>query len=551
VATLTLPGLVTGIDTAALVRQLVLAESGQLTNLRQRKTLWEDKSQAYSGLETHLETLRDAVEDLSSANELRAYEAASSDETVLTVTAQSSASEGYHEVIINRLASAEREVHAGVSTEETLVGEGTFSYTYGVGDDAVTRTLQTTAETDLTDLRDLINNDAGNPGVTASILEYDAGGSQVFHLVISGNDSGSDYVIAIDDANTTLDGTGGTVDFTSSTFTETQTAQDCQIRADGYPSGDWIERSTNTVDDVLLGISLKLRATGTAHVSVTRDTEDLHDKLEDMVEAYNAVVEFVRQETAYDEPTQQAGVMIGDYTFSYVRSQLRRTFVGTIPGFKDGQDAFTLAGQLGLTIDRDGKMELDGSELDDAISSDYLGVLSAIGAMFTGASDDDYLKFYSADQSTTAGIYDVKATFDGSGNLISAQIKLADEAESAYRDATVNGNVITGASDQAEAHLQVTAEWDGVSQTQTAEVRVRQGLGGHLYDTIEDLLDSTTGPLSIAEGRCSSTIDRIDDYIEAQEDRLDRLEERLTLKFARLERTLAILEGQQVALGMS
>ena len=414
-ATLSLPGLTTGIDTGALIRQLVAAESTRANTLRQRKSVWEQKSTAYGEVDTHLQALQDAVGELRSAGSLRAYNPTSSDESVLTVSAGSSASEGFHEIIINRLASAEREVHAGLATEDTLVGVGTFSYTYDTGDDAVTRTVQTTAETTLTDLRDLINNDAGNPGVTASILEYDAGGGQVHHLVLSGADTGSDHVIAVDDANTTLDGTNGTVDFTTATFTETQAAQDSQVRVDGYPSADWIERSGNTIDDVLPGVTLQLQSTGTGHVSLTREVDGLKEKLTAMVDAYNEAVEFIQGQTAYDASSETAGALIGEYTLTHVRSALRTVFIESLPGFQDGSDSFTLAGQIGLSIDEEGLLELDESVLDDAISEDYLGVLAALGAQQTGTSGDDYIKFFGATADTTPSTYDVKATFDAGG----------------------------------------------------------------------------------------------------------------------------------------
>jgi len=136
------------------------------------------------------------------------------------------------------------------------------------------------------------------------------------------------------------------------------------------------------------------------------------------------------------------------------------------------------------------------------------------------------------------------------GALTGAQIKLASEGESAYRDATIDGNLIIGQAGSAEEDLQITAAWDGVSTTQTAQVRVRQGLGERFYDIIDDLLDPTDGAIGHAQGRCDSAVDRIEDYIEREELRLERLEERLTLKFARLEQSLMLLETQQAALGM-
>ncbi len=546
---LVLSGLQTGIDTEAIVQQLVTASRGPLTRLQARQETWQEKAEAFQTLETRLTALRSAADDLRSAADLRAFTATTNDSERLTVEAGTGASAGAHEIEINQLAAAEREVHAGVASLDTLVGEGVFAYTYN----GTTRTVQTTAETTLEDLRDLINNDAGNPGVTASILEYDAGGGQVYHLVLGGDDTGADYTIAIDDTQTTLDGTGGTVDFRSTTFTETQSAQDAEVRVDGYPSGAWITRSTNAIDDILPGVTLHLHAPTDAgqpvRISLTRDTESLKEKIRALVQAYNDAVDYIQEQTAYDPATETAGVLMGEFTATQVRRAIRLPLVEAAPGFEDGEDAFTLAGQVGLELDETGALSLDEEALDEAIADDYLGVLALFGADRTGASDSDYLRFYGASAVTEPGTYDVRATFSG-GTLVSAQIKGADEDDSAWRNAEVDGNLITGAEGYDEEALQITANYTG-DGTVEAQVRVRQGFAGALYDTIDDdLLDSTDGALTTVQERCQTTLESIEEQIERQEDRLDDMATRLRAQFARLEATLAQIEAQRSALAM-
>ncbi|GAG10658.1 unnamed protein product, partial [marine sediment metagenome] len=147
---------------------------------------------------------------------------------------------------------------------DAIVGAGTFVYTYN----GVTRTVTTTASTSLGALRDLINNDAGNPGLSASILEYEVDADHKYHLVLSGDNTGSDYTITVE-AATTLSG------FAPGSFQETMTAEDSQIRVDGYPPADWIERSSNSISDVIEGVTLNLNGTGTASVTLNRDTGQL------------------------------------------------------------------------------------------------------------------------------------------------------------------------------------------------------------------------------------------------------------------------------------
>jgi flagellar hook-associated protein 2 len=538
-ASIALPGLQTGIDTQALVQQLLSASAGPLNRLEARQQRWENKAESLSGVESRLQTLRSAAEEVRVASELRAYQAITNDEQTLTVEANSGAAEGSHEIVINQLAAAERKVHDGLATLDSLVGEGVLAYTY----DGQTRSIQTTAETTLEDLRDLINNDGGNPGVRASILEYDAGGDNVYHLVLGGADTGADYTVAIEDGLTTLAG------FDSTGFTTTQSAQDAQIRVDGYPSGNWIGRSSNTIDDVLAGVTLELHAAGTVRISLTRDTETLKEKLSTLVEAYNDVVDHVQTETEWDEETQTAGVLMGESSVRHVRNRIRLPFIEGALGFMEGTDSFTLAGQVGLSLDSGGHLELDEETLDEAIAEDYLGVLNLFGADRSGTSNADELSFYAASSLTEPGAYDVRAVFDG-GSLVSAQIKRTSEDDGAWRDATVAGNLITGAEGYDEQFLQITAAYAGTG-TVEGVVHVRQGLGGRLYDRLEELLDPTGGTMTLAEEHFQNRIAVLQTNIERQQDRLDRMEERLVMKFARLEQALTQLEAQRISLGFT
>ena len=136
-----------------------------------------------------------------------------------------------------------------------------FQYTYAT----TQRSLTVATGATLEGLRDLINSDSSNPGVTATIL-YDG---SAYRLVLTGDDTGSTNTITID-SGTTLDGTGSTVDFRSTTFTQTKTASDAKFSVDGVN----ITRSSNNISDVINGVTITLKkdATSSETLSVTNDT---------------------------------------------------------------------------------------------------------------------------------------------------------------------------------------------------------------------------------------------------------------------------------------
>jgi len=672
-ADIQLTGISTGIDTSAIVQQLLAVESRRLNSYEADLAEEEEVRDALSTLQTNLETLQSAVEVLSDAGKLRAYETTSSDEDILTAEASDKAFEGNHTVVIDQLANSERWVHSsGTEYAEDYVGAGTFIYSYDNEESVIT----TTGDTTLEDLVGLINNDANNPGVTASLLNY----NDAYHLVLSGNDAGSDYQISINSSNTEVwqsdssftngnndaaldtllthldqfsgtlaggesitisgalhDGTvvnetlaitentklshligeindafadtatarlvngdivltdhtsgvsqmslslayngsggatfalpsigqsteggstaAGLAGFAEADFIETQSAQDSRIKVDGYPTAadEWISRSSNTIDNAISGVTLHLHDTGTIQVGLTRDIESLEEKLGNMVDAYNSVVTFIEKNTGYDEDTETAGLLMTNSTVRDIKNNLRMPLIERTDGFLIDINAFLMPGQIGLELDRNGVLELDTSVFDEAVAEDYMAVLALIGANKTGSSDSNTIGFYGASgKYTSGGTYDVQVTVSG-GAVASAQIK--SENESAYRNMTIDGNIISGDgtfTDDGDAMYPENSLQLGVDLSQdgtfNATVRVKQGFAGAVEDVLDRILKATNGALTLNQESTDDRISRLKDDIESEEDRLTRREARLVAKYAQLESTLTLLQSQMSALGLA
>ncbi|MGD8501375.1 MAG: hypothetical protein PVJ86_12055 [Phycisphaerales bacterium] len=85
--------------------------------------------------------------------------------------------------------------------------------------------------------------------------------------------------------------------------------------------------------------------------------------------------------------------------------------------------------------------------------------------------------------------------------------------------------------------------------TFTDTVRVKKGFAGELEDMLDDLLRSG-GRLDIGEDVNEDDIEHMELIIENEEARLERVQDRLIEKFARLERTLTMLQRQMAAVSM-
>ena len=229
---ITFTGLSSNIDLNTIIDALVAARrSSQITPLENWKADWETKLESISAIDSALSSFYTTVRGMDRVNELLARTASSSNETVLTASANSDAVPGSHTVEVHQLAQAEKEVHRGIQNgiqyhsgvadkTASINASGTdktFIYSYG----GSTRTITVHSGDTLENLRDDINPDPGNPGVTAKIVT--AGGKDHLVLVEAAPD-GSKEIILDPNGNMTLDGTDGTTDFTTTTFAQTVNA---------------------------------------------------------------------------------------------------------------------------------------------------------------------------------------------------------------------------------------------------------------------------------------------------------------------------------------
>ena len=537
-------GLSSNIDFAGIIDKLEEAESFQIRRLTTWKTEWTDKITALQTLNAKLTGLKTAAAGMDTPGEFQAKTAASSNSTVVTATAAGSAGAGAHQVLVNQLAQNEVEVHQGLSAADTVINSSgaarVFAFTYGT----TTVSLSVASGTTLTGLAEAINLSGANPGVTAAVLDLGAGaGATRYRLLLQGNDSGSANTIAIDDALTTLDGTGGTENFESAAFTESQSAQNAQLRVDGVPPSGWIERASNTVADVLPGVTLTLLATSAAPVTVTvtDDPGAAQEKIAGLVESYNEVMAYIKEQTRYDTATGEAGILLGNYAVGLVKSELAAIGTGNAPGFEDPGDPFLNLAQIGVTTDSDetsatfGQLVIDEAVLGEALASDPQGVGRLLAAYFRGVSDDasgNITYAGSLPGLTQPGTYQIEATV--TGGVLSGTIN--------GHPATASGDTLTGQSGYPESGLAVrVATSDG---SYSGVVRLQLGVAPQLESRLEDLLSASAGPLNILVDNYQEIVDGIDAKIEFEERRVAGVVQRLTEQFARLEALLGQLQDQ-------
>ncbi|MEW6263530.1 MAG: flagellar filament capping protein FliD [Thermodesulfobacteriota bacterium] len=280
------------------------------------------------------------------------------------------------------LAQAAQRVHTGFVDLITPVHSGAtaeFTYRY----EGVETTVQVYDGTTLEGLVDAINEDPNNRGVTASIVYDGQGGPNSYHLVLTGQDTGAAHKIELVTSAKPLS------NFTVSeaSFSETQRASDAMLKLDGFPSEAYkfIQRPTNTITDLITGLSLELKDAGQSVISVSNDADSVKTKIQGFVDSVNFVLDYIRTETKYDTETKESGIMLGNYSYGIIQTAIKDILFQSVPGLSAATDIYTHLAQIGLKTDPDqnGKLILDTTKLSSALQED----VEAVARLFVQDQD--------------------------------------------------------------------------------------------------------------------------------------------------------------------
>ena len=540
-------GLGSGTDFNLMIEQLLQVESINQQRLELWKQDWQDKVDAFQELNTKLLSLKTTLESMDTMEEFLVKITSSSDTTVLTAAADSAAAEGTHTIVVNQLAQNAILTHnsgASAITDVVAAGAATFAYDYK----GATYSVDLSAGTTLEGMKNLINSDPDNPGIRASII---SDGTSHF-LQLRGLDQGAAATLAINAATTV----GG---YAPANFTETQTNKNSQVRIDGWPAATWLESDSNTLTNVIEGLTLTLKNTGAVQVGVTTDTDTVKENIRTFVNQTNEVRQMVKDLTKWDEVKKKGSILTGNYGVQIISSQLKSAMAEKGLGFAyyDSTttpatgDRFSSLSQLGILTDADdgsptvGLFQLDESVLAASLASDAQAVAELFAADHLGTQDvaTGNFSYYShVDGITDAGEYSISYDIDGSGNITNAFI---DGVAASIDNAT---NTITSTSGNASGLVVLINDLTPGSSG-SGEVRIKQGKAGEIAELLKNLTNSNSGPLHILENNYEDIMDNIDTKISREQDRLERMERDLRNRFARLEALLGYYDNLSTSLG--
>ena len=387
-ASVSLPGLASGLDSAALIAQLLALDAKSQTLIKNKAIVATTSVSALQGLNTQVATLGTLATSTAKAGGLDFY-AATSTSTKVTATASAGASNGTLDIVVGKLAQAQSGVTAAMTafsgTAITIVGS------------TGTATSITSASTSLDDVVTAINASAAGVTATKVASGTDAGGVVQYRLQLSGKETGAAGEFTVY-AGTPAEVTAGTaadvLDQPGSAML--RIAQDASVTLfAGTAAQQVITSTTNTFADLLPGVSVTVSGVSTEPVTigVTRDTAKTREAAAALITSVNATLAYIQIRTvstastdAEGKPVLSGGAFTGDGTTRDVSKNVLQAASAPVDGRSPSE--------YGIIITKTGTMEFDPAKFDAAFAKDPVAtqkvvaeIASRLATVATNASD--------------------------------------------------------------------------------------------------------------------------------------------------------------------
>jgi len=250
-------------------------------------------------------------------------------------------------------------------------------------------------------IRDAIN--AAAIGVTATIIN-DGNATVPYRLVLSSDSNGASNSMKI---TTSGDATINTLlandPAGTQNLAETTAGQNAVFKVNGVP----VSKTSNSVSDVIQGVTLNLIKTTTSatNITVARDTAGITESINGLVKAYNDLNATLKNLTSYDASTKKGAALQGDSMVRTLQTQLRSILSTPVAGATGG---IANLSDVGVTFQKDGTLALNSTKLNSVMSSNFTDIAGLFASV--GKATDSLVSYNSASSVTKPGNYDLNVT---------------------------------------------------------------------------------------------------------------------------------------------
>lgn len=292
------------------------------------------KQKALTELTTKLAAFQSAVSSLGDSTAFgkrKVTPSVTGDSAAATLTASNGVSVQNLSVKVDKIAQKDVFQSKGLDKDtNNVLQTGQQSASFIIKQNGKEYTIKVGATTTYADLAEQINS-ATEGNVIAKIVRTGEA-STPYRFTLSSKETGADNAITFkDDSKILENGLGwklqipsGADGFSSLEDAKSEyhlkKAQDAEFTLDGVK----MYRSTNQIKDIGAGLTLNLLKAGEINFDIKQDSEGLTSTMEELVEKYNELVNYLNDVTAYDSETKVSGDLADVIEVKSLRSSINK-----------------------------------------------------------------------------------------------------------------------------------------------------------------------------------------------------------------------------------
>ena len=402
-------GVYSGIDWGDIIDKIITSGRTVEKQWKEEQKDIDGKASLYQELQQDLSSLENTLDPLKMEstflNKAANVSVKSGSEGFLSVSAAAEADIAKYDIEV--ISAAQNHMVAGTQvsggSSKVLGFSGDFSLS--VGDFDVT--ISVSSDDSLNDVVSSINKaitdkaaeDEVDVPLSAKIMDDT--------LILTSSETGSDNAISVTDTDGVLNQLG-VVDTNGDFSNELKAAQDAKLKVDGLE----VVRSSNTIDDLIKGVTIDINGVGSATVDVSLDAGKAVESIKSMVDAYNATMDWInirvsehKDEDAKDGTVQTRwGLLHGDQLLWSTKQNMRDIVSKSRSSATEGD--YTLLSSIGISTDshnygESGKLKFDESKFMESMLKDPSSVKDLMKSF---ASDmKDFTEGMISKSSTTVG----------------------------------------------------------------------------------------------------------------------------------------------------
>jgi flagellar hook-associated protein 2 len=248
------------------------------------------------------------------------------------------------------------------------------------------------------------------------------------------------------------------------------TAKDAIIKLGSGATALTITKSSNTITDVIGGVTLNLKGLATGlSVTVGSDATQAKDAVNKFITSLNAAITYYNENSSYNSETKSAGILLSEAGLRRNLSDISRAFDTADSLLPVSMNALSA---IGVSIDKKtGTFSLDSAVFDAKLAADPAGVMNLFTSTATSSSSS--VQFNALNEKTkVANPFTVNVTTAASQALVSNTGALAATtvitAANRTLSVTIKGvaytaTLATGSYTRTELAAQVAAAINGVA----------------------------------------------------------------------------------------